>query len=188
MSYRLSVVTPPTVYPVSVADVKLHARVSGTAEDSLISHWIAAGTELAEAYLGTAYGLQTLEMALHDWPDGDLIPLPRTPVASVDSITYRPEGGEDTTLDPSAYRLSVSGWSPYIVLDAAQDWPAVVLDNFDAIKIRFEAGTAAATAPACVQDAIYLYCTWRYENRTAESSTVPPAFYHLMRHMRRLRV
>ena len=88
----LSLVTPPSVSPVSVSDCKLQLRIEDTYDDEYIQILIDAATE----YVGGRDGLLGNKLLINQtWDysttgpesDGKLC-LPLSPVSSIVSITY----------------------------------------------------------------------------------------------------
>lgn len=179
-SFRLK--TAPATEPVTVADVKLHARVAHAVEDALITTWIAAARKLAEEYQHRAYIQQTWRLVFDSFPPS-CFDLPRPPLISVDSVKYYDEDGVEATLSASLYTVDTISEVGRLSLNAGESWPSVTLRPINGVIVEFKAGygAAAADVPASVKNAIYLYCTWMYENREAETGTVPQAFFDLLK-------
>jgi len=55
----LSLVTGPSTYPVTADEAKLHCRIDGTDENTLVDDLIAAATDYVEQYTGRAIVSQT---------------------------------------------------------------------------------------------------------------------------------
>jgi uncharacterized phiE125 gp8 family phage protein len=180
MKFSLRVITEPSFEPVTVDEVKMHARISHDVEDTLIGYWITSGRVLAENYQRRAYITQVLEYSLDVFPSQTFY-LPRAPVQSVDSFKYYCENTEtswaldnlitDTDYEPARISLAYG-----------INWPSVVLRDINAIKVRYTAGygDSSTDVPQNVRDAIMLYCSWRDLNRTAEAGNIPRTFYDLL--------
>jgi uncharacterized phiE125 gp8 family phage protein len=194
---RLRVVTPPTVEPVSIADVKMHSHISHSEEDALIQSWIRSGRELAESYQRRAYCTQTLELSFDGYPEMPLS-LPRGPLQSLVSVECTDYQGVTTTLydsapggDTSMFTVDVSGEPGRIDLAYGEYWPSTVLRSINSVRVQFVAGygDTVADVPENVKDAILIYCTYRYDNRAGQAfvyevKSIPEAFYTLLRHDR----
>ena len=109
MGYQ--VITPPTE-PVTLADARLHLRVTDTAEDALIGVWITAAREACEHYTQRSIGSQTLELRLDEFPDG-AIDLPRSPVTAITSLKYIDTNG--TEQNASAFRVHTGHVQPHVM-------------------------------------------------------------------------
>src|SRR5215469_16680870 len=66
-----SLVTPPAVEPVLLADAKGQARIDTTDDDTLVTNLITGARQWAERYTGRAFITQTWQMALDLWPGID---------------------------------------------------------------------------------------------------------------------
>lgn len=109
----LAILTPPAVEPVSLAEAKLHLRVTADAEDALIARLITAARQQVEALCGlaliTTAFRQTFEGPAPNPPD-----LARGPVQSVDhvsddrrSIDFTAGFGGDASAVPAGLKQAV---------------------------------------------------------------------------------
>lgn len=160
----LTVVTPPTADPVSLAEAKAHCRISGSDEDGLLAGYLMAARSHAETYLGRALATQTLQLALDgDWPC-DRIALPRPPLQSVTSITYSDTAGATQTLAADQYRVDSTAHQGFIERAYGVTWPAV-RDQARTIVVTYVAGYTQIPEP--IRAAILLLVGHFYENREA---------------------
>lgn len=175
--------TEPAAEPLSLDELKLQCRVSGTDEDALLAIYIAAARRHAEAETGRSLITRTLEQVLDAFPTGGAVELGRPPVLSIASVQYVPAGGSAlVTLDPAAYVLdSVSG--PGWVLPVSGTWPATA-DLANSVRVQFTAGygATAASVPADIRAWLLLTAAMLYEQRTAVDTTgrataLPGRFY-----------
>lgn len=165
----LTLVTAPTVEPVTVAEAKVHCAVSRDDHDDLIERLITAARQACEAATRRALCTQTWDLTLPGWPDDDRrarIYLPLPPLVSVTSITYLDAAGDEQTIDDATYKVRAG--SPGIVsLRNGELWPSV-LDEDDPITIRFVAGYGvAANVPATLKQAMLLLVGHWYEHPEA---------------------
>ena len=200
MSYSLKIITPPALEPVTAEDVKLHARISHDVEDSLLEKWIKSARIEAENYQRRAYIGQVWELSLDAFPAAVPILLPRAPLmqlisikcydyADAETVLYNEnwnpistteEGGTEPSTNAD-FLIDTASEPGRITLAYGKIWPSVTLRSIDALKIRYAAGYGIniGDIPENVWDAIVLYCTWRNENRAAESA-FPKQFYDLL--------
>jgi uncharacterized phiE125 gp8 family phage protein len=166
----LSLVTAPTVEPVSLAEAKAHLRLDNADDDGLLAGYILAARRFAEGYLRGAIITQTWDYTVdHDWPIvwdrcylRNRIELPLHPVQSVTSVSYKDENGAAQTLSGSLYTLHKSG--PVAYIEKAYDavWPAV-RDVPEAITVRFVCGYLPEKVPDEIRTAILLHIESLYD-------------------------
>lgn len=184
----LRLITAPLVEPITLAEAKLHLRVSGADEDGLLALYITAARQACEERTERALITQTWEQALDAFPTTGLaltgaIELPRQPVQSITSVQYVPAGGTAlVTLDPAAYTLdaiTAPGW----VLSTSGTWPATA-ELANCVRVQFVAGYGAAgsAVPGPLRAWVLLTLGTLYANReaidnTGKASGLPDRFY-----------
>ena len=201
MKGHLKLITPPSIEPVTAAEVKLHSHISGSVEDSLIEMWISSARQAAENYQNRAYISQTWELSFDRYPNTPIL-LPRSPIQLVHSIKtydylnaetilyeelYNPittteeDGTEPST--NSNFLIDVDNEPGRICLAYGVWWPSTNLREMNSVKIQYHAGygNKAEDVPGLVKDAIILFCTHKNENRSSEDDTIPKQFFDLLR-------
>lgn len=166
----LKLITPATAMAVSLAEAKLHLRVDGSDDDTLITACIIAATESAEQATGRAIMPQTWELTLDAFPAA--FALTCVPVASVTSLKYYDEAGVQQTLGTASYTLdNADDFGPAKVVPAYGDsWPTT-RDQINAVALRYLAGWPdAASVPDSIKAWIKLQVGAMYENRQAEGA------------------
>lgn len=153
----VTVIVPPLTYPVSRAEAKLHCRVDGGDEDTLIDSYIAAATDFVAQHTGRSLGTQTLKLTLSGFADP--IPLPRGPVEAINEVTYY-HGGTSHTLSASSYLLDEDALFRVV----GYTWPATDARP-DAVSIEYTTGQQAV--PASIKHAILLLIGQWYDERSA---------------------
>lgn len=200
----LKLITSPAIEPVTLAEVKLHTRISHDIEDSLLTSWIVSARQRAEDFLNRCFIAQVWEMNFDGFPCLPLM-FPRAPLMQLLSIKYYDTANTETDLYYESYNpvstTDEGGTEPdtnadfFIDTDSEPgrlgfaylaDWPSITLRPMSSVKIRFAAGYGleAADVPQNIRDAIMLYCGWRNENRAAEVDKEPEQFFNLLRHDR----
>jgi uncharacterized phiE125 gp8 family phage protein len=193
---RLTVLVPPAVEPVALADAVLQCRDIVAADDTLVTRLISACRAFCEKELRQSFITQTLMLHLDGFPSSGgyynrqirqqgptipswlptstvPIPLYRPPVQSVTSVKYYDQTGTLQTIDPATYTFEV-GTPSRLAPKFGQTWP-VVRPRPGAIEITYVAGygdTAAAIPAgdlAVIQTAILLGLAGMYENRGDDS-------------------
>lgn len=172
----LRLITAPTTEPITLADAKLHLRVSGSAEDSLITSLIAAARQLCEERIERALVTQTWEQVLDAFPaaigsTSGAIELGRPPVVSITQLQYVPAGGSAlVTLDPAEYVLDPYQPPGWVLPTTA--WPATA-DVANAVRVRFSCGYGAdgSFVPQPLQAWMRLTIGTLYANRESVDAT-----------------
>lgn len=161
---RLSVVTPPTAYPLDLAtDIKPHLRISHNGEDAKLTQIRDAAIGLLDApfgHLGRAIMPQTLMLTLDRFPPREVY-LPCPPVTAIKTITYRDiDDATQTAYDSDAatdevgllYDLSDYTGPAFCWPDDSIGWPSDIKGGRDSVRITYEAGYADADAvPAAIK-------------------------------------
>jgi len=163
----LTLTVAPAVEPITVAEAKAHLRISTTNEDGLIASMISSARKVCEAYTNRQFCTATFVLACDDFPGGyGAIRLPRTPVASVTSITYADVDGSIQTLAATVYELVTSDVEARVVLKPGQTWPSVQSDKYNAVSVTMVCGYgAAADVPEAAKHAMKLLLGAFFENR-----------------------
>jgi uncharacterized phiE125 gp8 family phage protein len=164
----LKVITPPAAL-FTLATLRLWCKLDPVADvhpdDDLITGIILpAAHAYAEQVNNRAYGEQTLELALDEFPGTTAIALPRSPATSITSVTYVDAAGATQTLAIDQYALDTYSDPSCLVPAYDVEWPDT-LDTINAVKVRYVAG--AATVPAGVKQAMAWLVGNAYENRNS---------------------
>lgn len=164
---RNSVRTEPSTEPVSVAELKLHARIEHSEDDVLLASIItAARREAEEIHLNKLLINQTCV----DYFDGFAgeMELFWAPVATdgVASVRYLDSAGTWQTVSSSVYDISRQSGACIIRPAYGQSWPTP-RDSNNCVEITYTAGygPAASSVPAAIRLWIKVRATWLYENK-----------------------
>ena len=153
----LSLVTAPTVEPVSLAEAKLHLRVTVADDDALISGLIPAARDYCETVTHRAIPLQTWDDKRDGFPDDGVIWLPKAPLVSVTSVTYVDPNGVTQTWSSTLYTVDApvgpKARAGCVVPNYSLSFPST-RDVINAVTIRFVAGYAAVPSmiAACLKE------------------------------------
>lgn len=163
----LSLLVPPTEYPVTLAEAKTQCRVLHDAEDGLIQTYIVAATSYVERQLSMSLMSRTYALTLDAFTD--TIELPRGPVTSVTSVGYVDQDGLPTTVDSDLYTVDLSSSPQWVVLNSGSPWPTP-MSGINMVTVTYVAG--ADEMPQSMSDikaAILMMVAHFYANREAAS-------------------
>jgi uncharacterized phiE125 gp8 family phage protein len=171
-------ITAPASYPVTVDEAKANGRIEYTAEDTLITGYIAAATAYAERYTGRVFVSQTWELVMDEFPDSE-ITVDLGPIVSVTSIKYLDGDGVEQTIDAADYTVDTASASGRIA--PVDSWPAAK-EVLNAVRVRFVVG---AGVPDEIKQAIILMVEHFNEYRDG-TGVLSPAVFALLDLERRM--
>ena len=166
MTYGLTLVTAPTVEPLSLQEAKNQCHVVGNDHDAILEHLIVSARRVCEDRLSRQLITATWDLVMDEFP-ADQICLPLPPVQSVTSITYTDTAGSSATWDSSKYTFSASREPARIMPAYNENFPTDVREQPDAVTVRFVAGygDAATDVPDQIKHAMLLLISHWFENR-----------------------
>lgn len=169
----LSLVTAPTVEPLTLTEAKLQCRapLDVPDEDALISDLIRTAREYVETATHRALLTQTWDWKLDAFPaDGCAMALPMANVTAVSSITYTATDGTSTAYTTFATDLPVGPKAARgRILPNYSTYYPLTRDVMNAVTVRFVAGygSSAATVPNGIKQAMKLLVGHWYYSREA---------------------
>ena len=162
----LTIVTPPAVEPVTLAEAKLHLRVDLDDDDAYITGLIIAARDYAETVTNRALVTQTWDLVLDGFPSENHIDVPMPRLQSVTHVKYYDTAGTDYTFAAASYIVDTDTEPGRVVLSYGESWPSTTLQPANGVKVRFVAGYGLAVAvPEEIKVAIKLILANMYENR-----------------------
>jgi len=197
-----SLLTPPAVEPVLLADAKQQARIDTTADDALVSNLITGARQWGEKFTGRALITQTWQLAIdllpdatEKWWDGErqgpitgldsvnTISLPRAPLQSVTSVQYFDNADTPTVWPASNYFVDTVREPGRLALRLGAVWPVPQrLTNGIVITYVAGYGNDGASVPETIKTALRQLVAHWYEHRgdaataaSARGSTIMPA-------------
>lgn len=165
-----SVVTAPTVEPVTLAEAREHCRIDNDDENRTLTRLIQSAREQVENDTARALITQTLRMYLDEFPDGDAIELPRPPLATITSLTYVDAAGATQTWAASNYVADAVREAGRVVLAYGKSWPTARAQA-NSIQVNYTAGWTTTTIPAAAKQLVLLWVGHMYENREAVNAS-----------------
>lgn len=171
----LTLVSETGSAPVSLSLAKQHLRIEGrTDDDTYISSLISVALSQIEEITGQDIRTKTWDLKLREFPVCD-IRLPRTPVASVTSVSYVDQAGETQTVSSSVYSSDLSERSsangvegPRVYLNYNESWP-VARYHDGSVTVRFVTGYTSTPEP--LKQAMLLLVSELYQMRSNSVST-----------------
>ncbi len=160
----LTLVTPPSAEPVTVADAKAHSRISIDTDDSQVAGFISAARAYCESRICRSLLPQTWRLALRHWPGRsyatgprdfstlaeyhrfNFIELPRPPIRSITSFTYTDVSGNVFSMSQGYsnavgnYLLDADSEPARIYLPFSGIWPTTILAPGSPIQITYVGG------------------------------------------------
>jgi uncharacterized phiE125 gp8 family phage protein len=180
-SWRLRLVTAPTIEPVTLAEALMQCHADSSVEDPWFTGAIKSARIAVENFHGRANINRTYELILDKFPPMPF-ELPMPPLVSVTSIKYYDVANASTSLVLTDFLIDADSNPGFIAFNDSISWPSVTLRTSSAVKIEYVAGcgATASTVPEEVKSAIKLHVANAYENRTGEVR-IPDAFYNILR-------
>lgn len=180
MLYRVATISPPDDRPISVDEMKIHARLMfpgendpfGGAEDDLIGGYIDAAVDELDfpmGHLGRSLMPRTVRLIIDSYPS-EIITIPGPPVQSIESVDYIDKSGGTQTILPDDYDtdLADTGWPAAIW--HKDKWPQMD-DVPGRMTIEYIAGyDVPSLIPSVIRNAILVMAASKYRDR--ESSIV----------------
>lgn len=169
----LTIITEPTLEPLTLTEGKTHLRVVETAEDDYIEANITAARMQVENFTNLCLITTTFRLNLDrfpartrlPWPECAAIEIPRPPLQSVTSITYVDVNGVTQTLATTEYQVDSDCRPARIVPAYGKTWPAT-RQQLAAVKVTYVAGyETAEEIPSTLRTAVRWALANMFENR-----------------------
>jgi uncharacterized phiE125 gp8 family phage protein len=188
-SYTLT--TPPAQEPLTTADAVTFLRSGGGEEEAaLIASLISAAREVVENFTRRVLLESQWRVVCADWTGGeitwagDVLTIDRSPLVSVQSVSYYALGSAVlTTLNQADY-VVITGTTPGRVQLITE--PPDLAERADAVQVAFTAGASLPTAiPPTLTHAVRLLVAHFYELRTPVNvgnivNELPMSLQHLL--------
>src|SRR6056300_713975 len=157
MKWTLKRTSSPQFLAVTLDEAKAHLRVSGSAQNDLITRLIESATEQLERDIERCLVQATWQQSQYGFPEeGKAILLNMGSATAISSITYLDEDGAEQTLPADQYSLD-SGRNAVTCLNDDDGWPETLLtpSERDTVFVNFTCGvTSADCLPRLYKQAI----------------------------------
>lgn len=165
MGYKLT--QAPSLEPLTVADMKTHLRIDATDDDTVISLLIVAVRQYCEQATANSFVTQKWSYVADRFfgECTNAIYLEKTPIQSIDSVTYLDLSGTTQTMPATDYAVDLTGTLARITPRFGKVWP-ITLPQIGAVAVNFTAGYGApADVPEGLKSWMKLRIGSLYENR-----------------------
>jgi uncharacterized phiE125 gp8 family phage protein len=186
----LAIISPPAAEPVTLADMKLHLRVTHDSEDTLISGLVKAAREELEQATGLALIAQGWRLYLDCWPGTQIVLIQKAPVIALSAVTIYDLAGAPSSPSLTGFVLDRFSRPARTAIPDTVTAPGKKLNG---IELDFTAGFGATgvDVPDGLKRAIMLLAAHWYEFRGAESfdregAAWPPSFERFVSRYRRV--
>lgn len=164
-TWTTKIISEPATEPVTLAQVKLHSRISHSEDDS----WLTMAIVVARQYIEKTCELSLITQTRRTTFAGFHKPwltLAYGPTISITTIEYYDQANALQTL--ATYQAALESNPCLIVPAAGQPWPSTMPNRIDAVKVTYVAGYGAAeNVPAALKQGILLLVDFWYSNRSA---------------------
>lgn len=145
--YGLKILKDAESEPVTPEEVFASDSSDWVGSPMVMKAVIQAARRRAEAETGRLIGEQLVLMTLDRFPSekdefGDVLPLPHSPVLSVEEVWFTSEKDEDLLVSAEHYNADLSTDTARLEAKYGYDWPET-LPRIDAVRIVYRAGTPA---------------------------------------------
>ena len=159
-----SIITGPASEPITLAEAKVHLKVTNSLEDNLINALITAARTWVENYSWRPLITQTLQANydLKDLVSKEFL-INKAPIQSISSVKYIDTNGTEQTISNTTYQTDLISPIARVKLDSLP----TCKDVMNCFKIQFVAGYAnAAAVPQTYKSAILLLVAHLYDNKS----------------------
>jgi uncharacterized phiE125 gp8 family phage protein len=164
-TWTTKIISEPATEPVTLAQVKLHSRISHSEDDT----WLTMAIIVARQYIEKTCELSLITQTRRTTFAGFHKPwltLAYGPTISITTIEYYDQANALQTL--ATYQAALESNPCLIVPAAGQPWPSTMPNRIDAVKVTYVAGYGAAeNVPAALKQGILLLVDFWYSNRSA---------------------
>ncbi len=154
--------TPPSVEPLTLAEIKTHLRITHSDDDIFLSTLISSARRMVEQRYDLAVTQQNWSVFQDQWPEDGIFHLPLYPVQSVTDLkTYGDDDGA-ATVDPTLYYLDAVSRPCRLVLRRGRNVQAPGR-RVNGIEIKLVAGFTSV--PQTIKQALLIIMADWYANR-----------------------
>lgn len=182
-------VTPPAAEPVTLGELKEHAQIDHSDNDTILEGMLSVAVRELDGYdglIGRAIMEQTWRQPFRAWSRTFQLPMPG---ARDVSVTYVDQDGNEQTVDPALYEV-VEGYTGSMVrLLSGFTAPSLKTDILQPINVTFTCGaTSADEVDDRIKLAIKIIATHREHHRSvttdAREALVPMGVSQLIAPLR----
>lgn len=159
-----TLVTAPTVYPITVEEAKEHMNITATADDEYIQSLIDVATNQAEIVTHRALITQTWDYKVDRFARHMEMPLGK--LQSVTHVKYYDTDGVQQTVNTSVYTVDTDSDPGQVHLAYDQSWPSVrQIPNTITFRVVVGYGATSASVPDQIKQWIKIQVANMFEMR-----------------------
>lgn len=179
--YHLSVVTSPTVEPISLDDALTQCHANQGVEDDYFYDLIKAVREDAEKYTRRAFIEQSLRVTFDGLPDFPIM-IPRPPLIEVTSFSLFDVDDTETLVDLSNLLIDTYSQPGRISLSHGYSLPSITLRELNSLVIVYKAGfgSTASTVPRNAKLAMMMHLGYLNDCRSGEPESITEEYECLL--------
>lgn len=166
----VTLMTPPALEPISLAQMKAHLRIEHAFEDALVSAYITSARLHIEARLAKLLISQNWRINFDRLPTGKVVELPLAPMLALNSVSYYTDLPGPNNIPPVDYSIDLNSMRPRFSLHLQRQ----NLRSFGAYELDVSVGYGPAPedVPADIRHALMMLVAHWHENREAATPIV----------------
>lgn len=168
----LTLLTPPTLEPVTLADMKAWLRIDSVDEDGLINALLTSARLSVETITSKVLITQSWRMVLDQWPMAPIIDAPLSPLQRLLAARVYNADGSVTALNSADFLVEVSAkQQPRLALLKRQPPPMLPISGIE-LDLACGYGDDGINVPEPLKLAIKMLVVFWFENRGDEPTGV----------------
>jgi uncharacterized phiE125 gp8 family phage protein len=180
----MTLLTPPALEPVTLAELRQFLRLAGDSDDDLLTGLLKAARETLEAKTGLALINQTFRLHADGWPRSGILRIPKYPVRSVSAVAALLDDGTSVAIAGHDLHLSTRARPARLYL-AERHRPAQSLCGL-AVDFVAGFGETGNEVPDALRHALMTLVVHWYEMRGVDTQSYPRPFERAIELWRRV--
>jgi uncharacterized phiE125 gp8 family phage protein len=175
--------TPPTVEPLTLVEIRAHLRLDTEEENALLSALAIVAREHLKRETGLVLAARDFRLCLDDWPADGIVTIARGPVRAVTAVTVYDGDGEPQAVDLAGHLLDGEARPARLWLREMPE-PGRMING---IEVEFVAGFGESghDVPETLKRAMLLHVAAMFACRgvvgpDAQPAVVPPGYERLI--------
>jgi uncharacterized phiE125 gp8 family phage protein len=179
--YHLSIVTAPTIEPISLDEGLVQCHANQGVEDDWFYDTITAVRQDAEVFERRAFIEQSLRISFDGLPSFPIM-IPRPPLIELTSFSLFDVNNDETSIDLSNLLIDTYSQPGRVTLSHGYSLPGVTLRELNSVVIVYKAGygSTASSVPKDIRQAMLLHLGYLYNCRTGEPESIADEYSNLL--------
>jgi uncharacterized phiE125 gp8 family phage protein len=162
----------PVVEPVTLAQMRLHLRITHTDEDESITRMITVARMRVEAQSRRLLIEQRWRLVLHSWPQNNVLRLPLSPIIAVEAVRVFNALDQPSSVPLAQIVLDRSAPSVNLIVTGTLPQPGREWNGIE-IDLKAGYGAVAEAVPMLLRHAVQMYSAYLFENRGDVEAPLP---------------